>query len=57
LHPGAKSQLLFWVSSKSGNAPEMDGNFEQIMIRVKTQIPVRALLFFGDTRMTFHDWV
>jgi hypothetical protein len=53
LHPDTKYQPLFSISLTRGNGPYAQGLFDQIMTKVKTQIPVPGLSFEGDLSYNF----
>jgi hypothetical protein len=56
LHPDAKCHPLFCVSSKTDNGSDIQGFFDQIVIKVQMQIPVPAISFDGDPSSNFrHD--
>jgi hypothetical protein len=56
LHPDARCQPLFYVSSKTGNGSDVQGLFDQILTKVQMQIPVPAILFDGNPSYNFpHD--
>jgi hypothetical protein len=53
LHPHAKSQPLFCASSKTGNGPDIQGLFDQIVTKIQMQIPVPAISFDDDSSYNF----
>jgi hypothetical protein len=53
LHPDAKCQRIFCASSKTGNGLCIQGAFDQIVTKIKMQIPVPALSFIGDPTYNF----
>jgi 5'-3' exonuclease len=56
LHPDAKYQPLFRVSSKMGDGSDIQGLFDQILTKIQMQIPVPVILFDGDPSSNFrHD--
>jgi hypothetical protein len=55
LHPDAKCQPLFWVSSKTRNGSDIQGIFDQIVTKVRMQIPVPVISFDGDPSCNFRD--
>jgi hypothetical protein len=56
LRPDTKGQSLFCISSKTGNGSDIQETFDQIITKVKMQMPVPVLSFGGDLSYNFlHD--
>jgi hypothetical protein len=53
LHPDSKGQPLFCISSKRGNASDVQGLFDRIVTQVKTQIHVPLLSLDSDPSYNF----